>query len=124
MRPPSDIALGKMSDERAVHELTSIVRHYLRALSDAAREYAQNAPLDLDDDLVTWMQTEAEYLRDYVDEIDDAVMERKRQLAHDRKIRSLRLTNGRTAAEIETGKRLADRLEAKRDATSDTPGTS
>jgi hypothetical protein len=117
MRPPSDAALASMSHRQAVRELDRTAHHYLGMLSLFAREYAQNAPLDLDEDLVTWkIQTSAQDLRNIIDELDDIVIERKRRLAHAHKLLALRRTEGRTPAEIATGEHLAALIEAKQDA--------
>ena len=115
MRPPSDTVLAGMTASQAYSELERVVHHYIQPLTHTACQHARTAPLENDDyDFVTdTIQYDVENLRSYLDEIEEALMERRRRFAHDNKIRALRETNGRTAAEIENGRQLADRLEAK-----------
>jgi hypothetical protein len=63
---------------------------------------------------IEWLRDEIERMQELVDELKRDVDQRSVAQRRREKIRQLREgTNGRTDAEIETGKRLADRLEAK-----------
>jgi hypothetical protein len=60
------------------------------------------------------LRDELENMQDLVDDIERDIDQRSRVLRHREKIRQLREgTSGRTEAELETARHLADRLEVK-----------
>ena len=72
-----------------------------------------------DSELAAWevelLREELDRMREFVAGVERDIDRRAAELRHREKVRQLREgTKGRTAAEIETARRLADRLEAKR----------
>jgi hypothetical protein len=68
-----------------------------------------------DADLRLWeVEKYVNDLEMYLEHARSALAEQRREAAFSRKIAALRGTKGRTPADVETGRRLAERLQAKR----------
>jgi hypothetical protein len=83
---------------------------WLRSLDDHPPEDAEEGRWRLDD-----LRGEVEFMRSYLDGFEADIARLARDLGQREKLRQLREgVNGRTEAEVQTARRLADRLEARR----------